>query len=273
MELIVFDLDGTLLNDRSQISTFTGETLQRLNAKGIAYTVATGRTLHSAQSMVANHGFRLPHIYSNGVIIWDPSAATLMLENLLTVGEAQHIADIISQQNVTPFITTIDSRQRSCIYHPSVRNDVEQRLVVEFNSRPGATLLDIKQLPDNAQITNISLLASTAVVDTIEQDIDTQSHLIAYSGPAIEGNGLKWMDIHHSQASKGGALNILKQRLGLSHIMCFGDSDNDLSMFAMANESYAMANAHSSVKAAANEIIGHHHEDGVAHFLRERFSL
>jgi len=49
MELIVFDLDGTLLNNASEISPFTRETLQRLTERDIAYTVATGRTLHSGQ--------------------------------------------------------------------------------------------------------------------------------------------------------------------------------------------------------------------------------
>ena len=45
MELIVFDLDGTLLNRQSTISDYTSETLQLLSKREIAYTVATGRTL------------------------------------------------------------------------------------------------------------------------------------------------------------------------------------------------------------------------------------
>ena len=46
MELIVFDLDGTLLNQDSAISDYTSETLRLLAEHDIAYTVATGRTLH-----------------------------------------------------------------------------------------------------------------------------------------------------------------------------------------------------------------------------------
>ncbi len=44
-------------------------------------------------------------------------------------------------------------------------------------------------------------------------------------------------------------------------------------MFANADESYAMANAKADVKAAATDVIGHHNEDGVAHFLREKYQL
>ncbi|MBP8925179.1 MAG: HAD hydrolase family protein [Pseudomonadales bacterium] len=40
MELVVFDLDGTLLNRDSALSERTVETLRLLSARGIAYTVA-----------------------------------------------------------------------------------------------------------------------------------------------------------------------------------------------------------------------------------------
>ncbi len=45
VELIVFDLDGTLLNQESAISDYTSETLKLLAEHEIAYTVATGRAL------------------------------------------------------------------------------------------------------------------------------------------------------------------------------------------------------------------------------------
>jgi hydroxymethylpyrimidine pyrophosphatase-like HAD family hydrolase len=44
-------------------------------------------------------------------------------------------------------------------------------------------------------------------------------------------------------------------------------------MFALADESYAPSNARDAVKAAATAVIGHHDEDGISQFLRERFSL
>ena len=49
MDLLFFDLDGTLLNKSSEISSFTKETLGLLGERDIAFTVATGRTMHSAQ--------------------------------------------------------------------------------------------------------------------------------------------------------------------------------------------------------------------------------
>jgi hypothetical protein len=44
-------------------------------------------------------------------------------------------------------------------------------------------------------------------------------------------------------------------------------------MFELADESYAPANAKETIKKSASAVIGHNHDDGIAHFLRERFSL
>ena len=61
--------------------------------------------------------------------------------------------------------------------------------------------------------------------------------------------------------------------LGIRRVICFGDNDNDLSMFALADESYAPENANDAVKRAATAVIGHHDDEGIARFLRKRFAL
>ena len=124
-----------------------------------------------------------------------------------------------------------------------------------------------------AEITNISALGSPEAISAVLDDIHREEHLVAYAGSALEGQGLQWVDIHHSAASKGGAVEQLKRDLGFSRVICFGDSDNDLSMFAMADESYAPVNAKPALRGAATAVIGHHDEDGISHFLRERFEL
>ncbi len=65
MELIVFDLDGTLLNQESAISDYTSETLRLLAEHEIAYTVATGRTLHSALSRAEQMTITQPNWFSS----------------------------------------------------------------------------------------------------------------------------------------------------------------------------------------------------------------
>jgi Cof subfamily protein (haloacid dehalogenase superfamily) len=273
MDLIIFDLDGTLLNKSGQISAFTRETLSRLAARGIAYTVATGRTLHASRAILDGHGFHLPQAYKNGVMIWNPQTDDFSHQNFLTLVEVEHVLEAILAQRITPFIFTLEPGNRHAIYHSPLQTDVERKLVEDFISRRDVDVLPAARMPAAAEITNISALGVPAAIDAVEAMVMSEPDLVAYAGTALEGAELKWIDIHHSDASKGGAVEILRAQLGASRVLCFGDSDNDLSMFARADESYAPENAKPQVKAVASAIIGHHDEDGVARFLRQRFSL
>lgn len=273
MELIAFDLDGTLLNARSEVSSHTADTLRRLREKGIAYTVATGRTLHGARDLLEGHGFSLPHIYKNGVMVWRPDRDCYSSETLLTLGEVRCVLEAFISVSVTPFIFTLEPGNQHMVYHAALQNAAEHRLAKLFKQDRDMQLLPVAELPALAEITNISALGSPEAIGAVAQQIEAEDHLVAYAGSALEGEGLHWVDIHHSAASKGGAIEELKQDLGISKVICFGDSDNDLSMFAMADESYAPANAKQEVREAATAVIGHHDEDGISEFLRERFDL
>lgn len=273
MELVVFDLDGTLLNGSSQISDFTRETLQLLSERNIAYTLATGRTFHSAKDIIVGHNFDLPHIYTNGVIVWDPRNENLLLDSFLSLDEIVLVLEAAHQNHVATFLSTVDENSSHYIFHSMNLNVTEEKLLNNFLRRPEVKVLPIEHINENARITNISMIGSSSDIDQIQMAIQKQDHLVAYSGPAIEGDGNKWMDVHHFSASKGSAISSLREQLGVSKVICFGDSDNDLSMFATADESYAPENANAAIKSAASAIIGHHDQDGIAHFLRKRFDL
>ncbi len=273
MELIVFDLDGTLLNSKSVISDYTRDTLAALAERDIAYTVATGRTLHASRDLLAGHGFHLPQVFKNGVMIWNPADDAYSHQNFLTQDEIQHVLEAVLAQDVTPFIFTLEPGNRHAVYHPPLKHRVEEKLASEFSSRSGVSVLPAAQMPADAEITNISALGIPDSINAVEALVDSEPGLVAYAGMALEGAALRWIDIHHSDASKGGAVDLLREQLGVSRVLCFGDSDNDLSMFSRADEAYAPDNAKAAVKAAATAVIGHHDEDGIARFLRERFAL
>ncbi|MCB1709350.1 MAG: HAD family phosphatase [Halioglobus sp.] len=273
MELVVFDLDGTLLNRDSALSTGTRDTLRRLADRGIAYTVATGRTLHAARTLLEGSEFKLPHIYKNGVMIWRPDTGSYSHSNLLAIDEIRSIIEGFISQGIPPFIFTIEPADRHGVYHLPLKTPAEHRLAAHFAAIEGLHVSPVAGLPSAADITNISAVGPRSAIERVERLVRAEPHLVAYSGAAIEGAELLWIDIHHSEASKGGAIGQIKRDLGVSRVICFGDSDNDLSMFALADECYAPSNAKKAVKAVATAVIGHHDEDGIAEFLQERFQL
>ncbi|RLQ21366.1 HAD-IIB family hydrolase [Seongchinamella sediminis] len=273
MDLIVFDLDGTLLNRESRLSDYTRDTLRMLGEQGIAYTVATGRTLHASRDLLRDNGFALPHVYKNGVVIWNPGDAAYSHRYLLTTYEVRHILEAFLSRGVTPFLFTLEPDGRHAVYHPPLQTQEEHRLARMISSDRGLPVLPAASLPGDAELTNISALGPRSAIEAVTALVADDEHLVAYMGNAIEGNDLYWVDVHHSAGSKGSAVAVLKEELAVTNVVCFGDSDNDLSMFATADECYAPANAKEAVRAAATTVIGHHDEDGIARFLRERFRL
>lgn len=273
MELIVFDLDGTLLNAEQKISPYTQETLRMLGERHIAYTVATGRTLHASRACLEGHSFPLPHIYKNGVVIWDPERNGYTHTTYLTSDEIAAVLAAFEGRLVTPFIFTVEEDGEHTVYHPPVRSAHCRSFLAELSENRGLPLLPLSALPANAQIANISALGDGDAIKAINLDLAEQPHLVAYFGPGMYSPGAYWMDIHHSAASKGSAVDVLKKELGFARIICFGDGDNDASLFALADESYAPDNAIPEIKQMATAVIGHHDQDGIARFLRERFDL
>ena len=72
--------------------------------------------------------------------------------------------------------------------------------------------------------------------------------------------------------SKASAAKKLMGLLGCTRLVCFGDAVNDLPMFEIADEKYAVANAAPELKKLATDVIGSNDEDAVAAWLEEHFS-
>ena len=53
--------------------------------------------------------------------------------------------------------------------------------------------------------------------------------------------------------------------------MAFGDGHNDIDMFEIADESYAVENACKELKEKATGVIGRHDQDAVARWLEENY--
>ncbi|MGB5166264.1 MAG: HAD-IIB family hydrolase [Woeseiaceae bacterium] len=273
MELIVFDLDGTLLNGASEISAYTSETLKLLSEKGIAYTVATGRTLHGAKSILEGHQFDLPQAYKNGVMIWHPQQARFSNGAMLTTRELDNVVAACISERVTPFVFTLEDNNQSVVYHPPLQSEIEERLIHNLGVETELEARGLDELPGDSRITHVNSIGASDAIKSVLHSVNGEPHLVAYSGVAFEGRQWRWLDVHHCDASKGGAIETLKEMLGLQRVICFGDSDNDLSMFETADECYAPENANDAIKSAATAVIGHHDDEGIARFLRERFEL
>jgi len=87
----------------------------------------------------------------------------------------------------------------------------------------------------------------------------------------VKVSGPNWLDLNHSNANKGYALDKLLQHLGYAknEVVVFGDYHNDLEMLALADYSFAMGNAHPTVKAVANYTTSSNDDFGVERILEK----
>lgn len=266
-------MDGTLLNAESRISAYTGETLKLLEAAGIAYTVATGRTLQATRGPITGHRFALPHIVKNGAAIWCPDKGDYSHTHLLTQAELWHVLAAFTLQDITPFVFTLEDDGRHAVYHGPLKTSSEKKLAELFEDERSLPLEPLSAMPTHAHVINVSAMGPDVAIAHIIENVRDEPALVAYTGTAIEAKNLRWLDIHHHQGSKGNAITTLREEHAFDRIIVFGDGDNDVSMFEIADEAYAPWNADEEIKALATAVIGHHDEDGVARYLRERFNL
>jgi hypothetical protein len=104
--------------------------------------------------------------------------------------------------------------------------------------------------------------------------------ILALATPAVAGivtashsSGSRLIEISAAGVSKASALADLAASQGIepAEVVAFGDMPNDLSMLAWAGTSYAVANAHPAVLAAAGQVIASNDEDGVAQVIDQLF--
>ena len=82
-----------------------------------------------------------------------------------------------------------------------------------------------------------------------------------------------WLEFAKKGSTKKDALIFLKDYLKINNLVTFGDNLNDVSMFSIADESYAVGNAHSDLKKLATEVIGTNIENAVANKIKNDFEL
>ena len=81
----------------------------------------------------------------------------------------------------------------------------------------------------------------------------------------------QWLEIMTKAATKANAICQLKKLLQCDRVVAFGDGKNDMDMFEIADEFYAVANAVDELKHSATKVIGSNDDFGGAKWLNENF--
>jgi len=267
-KLAVFDLDRTLLDDRSVISDETAARLRAVSASGLACTVASGRDLERIAPYIQQLAWlSVPVIAEQGALVVDPQNGHILMERAISsevlLGSVETVRSIH-----TPVNMILYGRSEPQVF----RNAGAPSLVDEWESSWYAS--HMRYLPAATEIATDAVRKISIIC--LPEDTDTIRQLIADSlGPRanVVKADVSFVNIMDADISKGAALRWLIDYLGLesSHVMAVGDCEADRSMFAVAQISVAVANADEQTRSLARFVVPSNNEDGAAIAL-ERFA-
>ncbi len=262
--LIALDLDGTLLNERKELSPRNRAALEAAYASGIEIVPSTGRFYRGIPEVVRALPFIRRAITINGAHVVD-------LKTEETVYSAE-----IPRDDAVAFMVYLDSLP--VIYDCYVDGwgyiTAQMQESAEDYIDYAPSLQMVRTLRSPVPELKAFLKGQEKGVQKMQlftRDIPFRDSLIPvlaanYPELSITSSLPNNIEINCAGADKGRALLALAEYLGIprERTMAFGDGTNDLSMLAAAGCGVAMGNAHPSVKAAADRITADNDSDGVA---------
>lgn len=271
IKLIALDLDGTLLNDKKEISARNKSILKKCIQEGIFVVPATGRTVMGIPDVLkCMEGIRYAITLNGGVVI-DMQESKVILERKLDFLTTLEILEVVSPFHVM-YDVYIDGMgiSESGFYDHLDEYHISEEIqkLVRHTRRvvPGIKEY-IRQNKGPVEKINL-FFSSLADRDIIRGLLSDREDIIISS--SLENN----LEINAAGATKGEGLMRLADYLGLrqEETMACGDGENDITMIQKAGTGVAMANGEADLKAAADYVTAANVEDGVALAI-ERFAL
>ena len=266
--LYISDLDGTLLNSDVEISSFTTQTLNGLIEKGLLFSYATARSFTTAGKITAGITAHFPLILYNGAVVVDNVTGKPVLTNFFTDAQAWTLVDTLVNGGVWPLVYHYDDDVESMTF---VKEKSTEELMEFIYQYEGKLRHNCMNSCEELKKSNTFYMVC---IDSKEKLYPLYCVLKEYKWLDIIFQtdlytGRYWLEIMSSASGKANAVMMLKEKLGCDKVVCFGDGKNDISMFNVCDEKYAVANAVDELKAVATAVIGSNNDDSVAKWLAE----
>lgn len=267
---IFCDMDGTLLNSKSQVSARNAEALREARSRGVNIVIATGKArpaVIDALSMVDLSGRTgivsesSPGVFLQGLLVYGLEGRQIYKRNLDQ--EVCREALSYSIENKIPLVAFSQDHCYSMFDHPLVDS-----LHYIYHEPKAKIVPSIGQLLETAEIQKVLFLETPERIS---------SALRPYWAKAIEGRAHvvqaqpDMLELVPPATSKGNGVKVLLNHLSISpdEVMAIGDGENDIEMLQLASFGVALANGSDKTKAAANVIGATNDEDGVAQAIYE----
>lgn len=236
IKLIALDMDGTLLNEKEEISEGNYKAIQEAQAKGVHVVLSTGRSILTCGKYAESLNLSSYLVTVNGSEIWDCSG-NLHERNILHAEYIQMMWEW-ANQNKTYYWAVVTDK----VWRNQMPDDIFAHTWLKFGFD----------------------FSDDSVRETILQRLLSNQQLeVSNSSPTN-------IEINAVGVNKANGLLHVCERLGISmdEVIAMGDSLNDIEMIKAVGCGVAMGNAQNEVKKAADWITDTNEEDGVAKAIR-----
>jgi 5-amino-6-(5-phospho-D-ribitylamino)uracil phosphatase len=239
--LLALDMDGTLLNEESQISEMNRRWIAEAGKAGVTVLFSTGRGRQSALPFAEQLSLDSPMVLVNGSEVWR-SPSELHKRVLMPVEQIRELRRLALEYDVWYWSYAVEG-----IFNRE--NWPEEEAAVD-----GMGWLKFGYYSENPD-----------KLPAIRQLVESQGlYAVTNSHPCN-------LELNPAGISKASGLREVCALMGLemSQVIAVGDSVNDLTMIREAGLGVAMGNAQDQVKAEADAVTAANTEDGVACVIRK----
>ena len=269
--LFLTDLDGTFLSPNAKVSDNSAKIINNLTKDGLLFSIATARTYATVIPLFKDVDLRLPLVLMNGVCIYDPTDKKTLSIHAINSSAGHEIDALYKKYNKNPLFyfekdnrLTVRYKDFDNKYIESYVNEREAffnkkfEKVSSFDFENGGNFVYIVTLDKKEALEKIHIELQK------RNDIDCNFYRDNYTD-------CYFLEAMCSGINKGTGAAEVKSMLGVDRIIAFGDNMNDVPIFNVADECYAVANACDELKKIATGVIGSNEDDAVAKFIQKRF--
>ncbi|GAA1138833.1 HAD-IIB family hydrolase [Nocardioides aquiterrae] len=267
--LYVSDLDGTLLSADGVLATDHARRLDRLvRDRGLLLTYATARS-HLMAARALGAGWGTPAVVYNGAFTVHPGDGAIVRQHFLTADTVHAVLQAARHLGLMPLVFDYGTRDR-VRWVSGQETAAVQRYLRDRPADPRfdpcgdwdgfrtAAVFYIAVIGDAPAIAELATrLAGERSRATVNVQRDTYHPMDT------------WLELTPAGVTKATEVRALADALGATRLVCFGDNSNDLPLFEIADESYAVANAAPHVRSAATGVIGDNTSGSVVEWLEK----
>ncbi|WP_122261630.1 HAD family hydrolase [Ornithinimicrobium cerasi] len=259
--VVATDCDGTLLRSDGTVSAYTREVLRRVTGAGVGVVLVTARPPRWMEPL-ADLGVDGLALCGNGAFTYDLASRTVVSSRLL---EQEVLGELLADlRRGIPGIRLategLDGHAREPGYEGGAPDD--GGLVRDVEELAGRAVGKVLVRHDHLHTEELTALVAEVVGERAE---------VSHSG------AVRLTEIGPRGVTKAVALAAWCAEqappVGAHEVWAFGDMPNDLPMLSWAGRSFAVANAHPHVRAAASDAVPGNDEDGVARTLAALLGL